>query len=123
MSIIPKRIVAFEIGAHMTPSSAQPLRTFAIVSLASATAVVHISLLFPDPVFILNGLGYLTFLGAYLLGRKRLGERFRWVRYGFIAYTGITILLWVLIGARTPLGYLTKVIEILLVGLLVTDRT
>jgi len=88
-----------------------------------ATAFIHISLLFPDPVFILNGLGYLAFLGAYLLGRERLGERFLWVRYGFIAYTGVTILLWVLIGARTPLGYITKVIEILLVGLLVTDRT
>jgi hypothetical protein len=107
----------------MNPTSAQPLRTLVLVLLTLATAFIHISLLFPDPVFILNGLGYLAFLGAYLLGRERLGERFRWVRYGFIAYTGVTILLWVLIGARTPLGYITKVIEILLVGLLVTDRT
>jgi hypothetical protein len=103
--------------------SNQPLRTFALILLTLATAVIHISLRFPDLVFILNGLGYVTFLGAYLLGRERLGERFRWVRYGFIAYTGVTILLWVLFGARTPLGYLTKVIEALLVGLLVTDRT
>ncbi|WP_322806452.1 hypothetical protein [Thermanaerothrix sp.] len=107
----------------MNPTSAQPLRTLVIVLMTLATAFIHISLLFPDPVFILNGLGYLAFLGAYLLGRERLGERFLWVRYGFIAYTGVTILLWVLIGARTPLGYITKVIEILLVGLLVTDRT
>lgn len=107
----------------MNPTSAQPLRTLVIILLTLATAFIHISLLFPDPVFILNGLGYLTFLGAYLLGRERLGERFRWVRYGFIAYTGATILLWALIGARTPLGYITKVIEIFLVGFLVTDRT
>ncbi|MCX8025226.1 MAG: hypothetical protein N3A60_08495 [Thermanaerothrix sp.] len=106
----------------MSPTSAQPLRTIAIVLLTLATAIIHISLLFPDLVFILNGLGYLTFLGAYLLGRERFGEHFRWIRFGFIAYTGVTILLWVLIGARTPLGYITKVVEILLVGLLITDR-
>ncbi|WP_299024982.1 hypothetical protein [uncultured Thermanaerothrix sp.] len=107
----------------MNPRPPQPLRTLAIALLTLATAAIHISLLFPDFMFILNGLGYLVFLGTYLVGRGRLGEHFRWARYGFIAYTGLTILLWLLIGARTPLGYITKIIEIVLVGLLVTDRT
>jgi hypothetical protein len=30
-------------------------------------AAVHLSLLFPDPAFILNGLGYLTLLAALYL--------------------------------------------------------
>jgi len=99
------------------------LRRLVITLLTVATAAIHFSLLFPDPVFILNGLGYLILLGAYLLGPSRLGERFRWVRYGFIAYTGLTVLLWILIGARTPLGYFTKLIEIALIGVLITDRS
>ena len=35
-----------------------------IVVLTLATALIHLQLNFPDPVFILNGLGYLTLLAA-----------------------------------------------------------
>ena len=46
-----------------------------VVVLTLITAIVHLSLLFPDPVFILNGLGYLTLLAALYLPMPRL-ERF-----------------------------------------------
>jgi hypothetical protein len=35
-----------------------------VVLLTLIAAAVHLSLLFPDPAFILNGLGYLTLLAA-----------------------------------------------------------
>ena len=40
-----------------------------VVLLTLTTAAVHLSLLFPDPAFILNGLGYLALLAA----RRALG--------------------------------------------------
>lgn len=38
-----------------------------VVLLTLIAAVVHLSLLFPDPAFILNGLGYMTLLAALYL--------------------------------------------------------
>ena len=38
-----------------------------VVLLTLTTATVHLSLLFPDPAFILNGLGYLALLAALYL--------------------------------------------------------
>jgi hypothetical protein len=38
-----------------------------VAVLTLMAAVVHLSRLFPDPVFILNGLGYLTLLAALYL--------------------------------------------------------
>ena len=35
-----------------------------IALLTLATALIHLQLNFPDPAFILNGLGYLTLLAA-----------------------------------------------------------
>ena len=38
-----------------------------VVVLTLIAAAVHLSLLFPDPAFILNGLGYLALLAALYL--------------------------------------------------------
>ncbi|MEJ7631651.1 MAG: hypothetical protein WKF28_04040 [Rubrobacteraceae bacterium] len=35
-----------------------------IILLTGATALIHLQLNFPDPVFMLNGLGYLGLLAA-----------------------------------------------------------
>lgn len=96
----------------------------AILVLALATAVIHISLLFPDTLFILNGLGYLGLLGAYLLPIPFLQERHKLVKSVFVVYTIVTILAWVMIGANPPttLGLVTKIIEILLVVCILSDR-
>jgi len=92
-----------------------------IVVLAVATALIHLTLLFPDPVFILNCLGYLTLTAVYFLPQfKAYHGRVRWVFMGFAA---VTILAWVAIGTpRTTLGYITKVIELALIALLWMDR-
>src|SRR5215207_8238504 len=108
------------------PSTA-PLSTSDIVIrigvavLTLMVAVVHLSLLFPDPVFILNGLGYLTLLAALYLPITRLVPYRRAVRWALIGYAALTVVLWVAIGERTPLGYATTVDEVALVALLVLE--
>ncbi len=107
------------------------LRT-AIVVLTLATAAIHFYLV-PDAglMFVLNGLGYLALLAALLRRpaflRSWLTGRERWVHYVFIAYTAVTILLWVAIGdkrfdtALGQIGWTDKVIEALLVVALALD--
>jgi hypothetical protein len=81
------------------------------------------SLLFPDGMFILNGLGYLGLLGALYLPIPVLAGRRRMVRWALIGYTLLTIVLWVAFGLREPIGYLNKLNEVLLVAaLIVEDR-
>ncbi len=92
-----------------------------IVLLTLATAVIHLQLAFPDPGFILNGLGYLTLLAALYLPVPRLARRRNVVRWVLIGYTALTILLWVLLGARTPIGYADKAIEVALIALLLLE--
>jgi hypothetical protein len=96
-----------------------------IVILTLATVLIHVSLLFPDVLFILNALGYLTLLAAYYLPIGVFQERHNLVRWAFIGFTLVTILGWVAIGDKSwpegALGYLTKLIEVLLIILLVMD--
>ena len=92
-----------------------------VILLTFFAATVHISLLFPDPVFILNGLGYLTLLVALYLPISRLMSHRRVVRWALIGYATLTILLWVVIGERTLLGYTTTAGEVALVGLVVLE--
>lgn len=107
------------------PAVFGPLQ-IAIVILALATALIHFALLFPNVMFILNGLGFLAFLAAYFLPLPFLQERRSLVRGAFIAYTAVTILAWVAIGDKSwpggAIGYITKAIEVLLIVLLLRDR-
>ena len=102
------------------------LKQWGIVLLTLITAGIHFSLLFPDTLFILNGLGYLVLLGAYILPAAVLRQNRSLIRWAFIAFTTVTILAWVAIGDKSwpagMLGYVTKIIEIALIGLLLSDR-
>jgi hypothetical protein len=105
-----------------TPHSAVDIAIrIGVVVLTVITAIVHLSLLFPDPVFILNGLGYLTLLGALYLPISRLLPYRRVVRLALIGYATLTILLWVAIGERSLLGYSTTADEVALVILLLLE--
>jgi hypothetical protein len=108
--------------------SLTPLR-LAITLLAVATALIHWSLLVImgrfDLIFFLNGVGYLALTFAYLTDRP-LGATRRPLLHGlFIAYTAVTVLAWLAIGEKNPattlgaLGYIDKIIEILLIVALV----
>ncbi len=84
------------------------------------TAVIHIYLSFqfvksPDLVFLLNGVGYLALVGALYLPIAALTAYRTPLRWLLIAYTALTIVLWILLGARTTIGYLDKLIEIALI--------
>lgn len=97
-----------------------------ITLLTLATAVIHFTLLFPDLLFILNGLGYLALLAAYFLPLPVVKENRRLVRWAFMGFAGVSILAWVAIGDKSwpdgALGYITKLIEIALIALLWNDR-
>lgn len=92
-----------------------------IVTLTLGTAFTHLQLNFPDPVFILNGLGYLTLLAALYLPMPQLDNYRNLVRWALIGYAALTIFLWVLVGARTPIGYVNKLNELVLIALLLIE--
>ena len=105
----------------MTTSLASTTLRVGIVLLTLATALIHLQLAFPDPAFILNGLGYLALLAALYLPVPRLARYRNIVRWVLIGFTALTILLWILLGARTPIGYIDKAIEIALILLLLLE--
>jgi apolipoprotein N-acyltransferase len=92
-----------------------------VVLLTLGTAVIHLQLAFPDPAFILNGLGYLALLAALYLPIPQLARYRNAVRWVLIGYTALTILLWILVGARTPIGYTAVTIEVALIALLLLE--
>ena len=92
-----------------------------IVLFTLGAALIHLSLNFPDPAFILNGLGYLALLAALYLPIRRLVSHRRVARWALVGYAALTLLLWVAIGERTPLGYATAADEVALVALLVLE--
>jgi hypothetical protein len=91
-----------------------------IIVLTLGTALIHLQLAFPDPVFILSGLGYLALLAALYLP-PGLARYRNVVRLVLIGYTALIIFLWVLFGARIPIGYIDKAIEVALISLLLLD--
>lgn len=80
-------------------------RHYAIIILTLITAFLHLAAaldkqLFPDgpdPIFILNGLGYLGLLGAYFLPISFFQQRHELVRRGYILFAIITIAAWLVI--------------------------
>jgi hypothetical protein len=80
-------------------------RQYGIIVLALITAILHLAAAFdkqlfpdsPDPLFILNGLGYLGLLGAYFLPIAFFQQKHNLVRQGFIGYTILTIVAWLVI--------------------------
>jgi hypothetical protein len=91
-----------------------------IVLAAVATALVHIMLAFQfpggiDPVFILNGIGYLGLTALLFLPIPVLDPYRNIIRWVLIVYTLVTVLAWLLIGVRSPLAYADKALELLLI--------
>ncbi len=107
----------------MTSSRAtsEPTLRIGIIILTLGTAFIHLTLAFPDAVFILNGLGYLALLAALYLPIPQLTQYRHLVRWTLVGYTALTIFLWFLFGARTPIGYIDKLIEVALIVLLIVE--
>ena len=92
-----------------------------IILLTLGTALIHLQLNFPDPVFILSGLGYLALLAALYLPLPRVARYRNLLRWVLVGYAALSILLWIFLGARTPIGYIDKAIEISLIALLLLE--
>lgn len=106
------------------PSSSKPTNVairVSIVALALFAALIHVSLNFPDPVFILNGLGYLALLAALYLPIPQVAHHRNLARWGLIGYTALTLVLWFVIGMRTPIGYISAADEVALILLLLLE--
>lgn len=88
------------------------------------TAVIHLSL--GELLLILNGLGYLALWAALFLPIAVLANWHRQIRWLFIGYTLITIILYFVfhpngLWQEDGLGVATKFIEVLLLLLLIYD--
>ena len=104
-------------------SAIDPLRV-GVIALTIGTAMIHLYLgLQGFPLFILNGLGYLTLLAALTLPIPWISDYRNLTRWVLVGYTTLTIFLWILVGARNSIGYADKIIEIVLVALLVLEAS
>ena len=90
----------------------------AIVALTLATAAIHVTL--GGTLFLMNAIGYAVLAIAMVLPGPV--ARIRWLtRYALIGFTAVTIVGWVMFGARFDLAYLDKGIEVALVGLVLIE--
>ena len=93
-----------------------------VIVLTIGTALIHLYLgLQGFPLFILNGLGYLTLLAALTLPIPRISDYRSLTRWVLAGYAALTVFLWILVGARNFIGYTDKVIELALISLLLLD--
>ena len=95
--------------AHLQPTMA--LLRASVVLLTLGTAAIHASL--GGVLFLANAAGYLSFAVAMLLPGQ-IGQ-LRWlVRLALLGFTATTIGAWFLFGARFPLAYVDKGLEVAL---------
>jgi hypothetical protein len=89
-----------------------------IILLTVATAIIHIFIAIPETIwmFYLNGIGYLVLVAALYL--PQFQRQRGWIRWALIAYTAVTIIAWIAVGARNTVAYIDKLIEVVLVVLL-----
>lgn len=116
-------------GSRLSRPGAPPSRVAAgvmllvILELTLATALIHLSL--GGVLFTLNGVGYLGLAAAYLaavLTPVPLVRRYSWLpRVGLAAYAAVTIVAYLVIGPYFTLGWITKGIELAIIGLVTVD--
>jgi CDP-diglyceride synthetase len=119
-------------------------RHYAIIILTLITAVLHLAAavdkeLFPegpDPLFILNGLGYLGLMGAYFLPISFFQQKHELVRRAYILFALVTIAAWIFIWViqyviiqgvpffshDSIYGVPAKIAEVLLIWFLSQDK-
>jgi hypothetical protein len=95
--------------------------TLVIVELTLASAYIHLSL--GGLLFTLNALGYLALAAAYLgTAAVPMLQRFGWLpQLGLAGYAVVTIGAYLFIGPYFDLGWITKGIEVAIVGLVTVD--
>lgn len=101
---------------------------YAIIALTVITAVIHLALgLFfgeINPMFLLNGVGYLVLLAA-LYFIPQLAPQRSLIRWVLLVYTAITFILYFVFNwpdVWGPIGLIDKGVELVLIILLWLDR-
>lgn len=90
-----------------------------VVGLTLATAAIHATL--GGWLFFANAAGYGVLVVA-MVAPIALLSRWRWVvRAALIGFTVSTIVGWLIMGARFPLAYVDKAIELVLVAVLLAE--
>jgi hypothetical protein len=99
-----------------------------LIVLTVITALIHFQRAMEDPdiriLFILNGLGYFALLAAfYMPAFQRFHNSIRW---SFVIYTAITILLyfvWVAMSGEwtLPWGPIAKIVEAAMIVILLRE--
>jgi hypothetical protein len=96
-----------------------PVLRTVVALLTLATASIHLYI--GGLLFTANGLGYAT-LAIALVAPLAIASRFRFlVRVGLLGFTLATIGGWLAFGARIPLAYADKALELVLVAVLLAD--
>ena len=120
-------------------------RQYGIILLGLFTAILHLAAAFdkalfpdsPDPLFILNGLGFIGLLGAYFLPFKFFQKRHKLVWQVLFGYVILTIVAWLVIWVGLYVikdgvlffshdslyGVPAKIAEVILLGLLQSDKS
>ena len=105
-------------GARADLHAATALLRACVVLLTLGTAAIHASL--GGLLFLANAAGYAVFAVAMVLP-GRIGQ-LRWlVRLALLGFTATTIGAWFLFGARFPLAYLDKGLEVALIACLAIE--
>jgi hypothetical protein len=119
-------------------------RQYGIILLGLFTAFLHLAAAFdralfpdsPDPLFILNGLGFIGLLGAYFLPVRFFQERHKLIWQALFGYVILTIAAWLVIWVGLNVikdgvaffshdslyGVPAKIAEVGLLGLLRSDK-
>ncbi len=117
---------------------------YGIIVLVLITAGLHLAAAFdkvlfshgPDPLFILNGLGYLGLLGAYFLPIPFFQKQHKLAWGALFAFAIVTIVAWLVIWVGfyvirdgfsffdhdSIYGVPSKIAELILLGLLWKDK-
>ncbi len=106
-----------------SPSRPGALLTAVAVTLTLTTAYVHLTL--GGMVFTLNALGYLGFSLLMIIGASvphPIVVRFAWLPgVGLGAYAAMTIVAYLIVGPHFALGWITKGVELALIGVVAAD--
>ena len=118
----------------MNRSSLRPI----ILVTGLLTAFVHLIVLnviifstegHLDLLFSLNGLGYLTLLGMFFFAPQFVEEQWDFFHFVFIGFAAVTIIAFFILGGTgfggtevDPLGYATKIDEVILIASLWMHR-
>jgi hypothetical protein len=106
-------MATLEMSVRVEPRMGSIVIRSVVVALTLATAAIHLSL--GGLLFVTTAIGYAT-LALTMVVPGPIGQ-VRWlVRLALIGFTTATICGWLLFGARFPLAYIDKAIEVVLIA-------